>query len=144
MFTFLHAADIHLDSPLLRLPEYEGAQVEKIRRATRDALENLVNLAIEKSVDFVVLAGDLYDGDWTDFGTGLFFVNQMGRLREAGIPVFGVYGNHDAASKITRSLPLPARRFAELGARFARLAALSDFPRTRGGGLRGEVCCPTV
>ena len=78
---------------------------------TRDALENLVNLAIEKSVNFVVLAGDLYDGDWQDFGTGLFFVNQMGRLREAGIPVFGVHGNHDAASKITRSLPLPQNVF---------------------------------
>ena len=107
MFTFLHAADIHLDSPLLRLPEYEGAQVEKIRRATRDALENLVDLAIEKSVDFVVLSGDLYDGDWRHFGTGQFFVGQMGRLREAGIPVFGVHGNHDAASKITHHLPLP-------------------------------------
>ncbi len=107
MFTFLHAADIHLDSPLRGLGRYEGAPVEEIRVATRRALENLVEFAIRKSVDFVVLAGDLYDGDWPDFDTGLFFVYQMRRLREAGIPVFGVHGNHDAASKITRRLPLP-------------------------------------
>ncbi len=107
MFTFLHAADIHLDSPLRGLDRYEGAPVEEIRGATRRALENLVDLALREAVDFVILAGDLYDGDWPDFDTGLFFVGQMRRLREAGIPVFGVYGNHDAASKITRRLRLP-------------------------------------
>ncbi len=107
MFTFLHAADIHLDSPLRGLDRYEGAPVDEIRLATRKALENLVELAIREAVDFVVIAGDLYDGDWPDFDTGLFFVGQMRRLREAGIPVFGVLGNHDAASKITRRLPLP-------------------------------------
>ncbi|MEM9353661.1 MAG: DNA repair exonuclease [Planctomycetota bacterium] len=107
MFSFLHAADIHLDSPLRGLDRYEGAPVEEIRQATRRALENLVDLAIREAVDFVVLAGDLYDGDWPDFDTGLFFVGQMRRLREEGIPVYGVLGNHDAASKITRRLPLP-------------------------------------
>lgn len=107
MTTFLHAADIHLDSPLRGLDRYEGAPVQEIRLATRRALENLVELAIDESVDFVVLSGDLYDGDWPDFDTGLSFVRQMSRLREAGIPVYGVLGNHDAASKITRRLPLP-------------------------------------
>jgi len=107
MFTFLHAADIHLDSPLRGLDRYEGAPVDEIRGATRKALVKLVDLAIREDVAFVVLAGDLYDGDWKDFDTGLFFVSQMSRLREAEIPVFGVYGNHDAASKITRSLRLP-------------------------------------
>ncbi|TWT48978.1 metallophosphoesterase family protein [Botrimarina hoheduenensis] len=107
MFTFLHAADIHLDSPLRGLDRYEGAPVEEIRQATRRALQNLVDLALEEEVNFVVLAGDLYDGDWPDFDTGLFFVGQMRRLRESGVPVFGVLGNHDAASKITRRLPLP-------------------------------------
>mgnify|MGYP002622989963 FL=1 len=107
MFTFLHAADIHLDSPLRGLDRYEGAPVNEIRGATRKALENLVDLALRETVAFVIVAGDLYDGDWPDFDTGLFFVGQMRRLREAGIPVFAVQGNHDAASKITRRLPLP-------------------------------------
>ncbi len=107
MFTFLHAADIHLDSPLRGLDRYEGAPVDEIRGASRRALENLVDLALSEEVAFVVLAGDLYDGDWRDFDTGLFFVSQMSRLREAQIPVYGVQGNHDAASRITRSLRLP-------------------------------------
>ena len=107
MFTFLHAADIHLDSPLRGLARYEGAPVEELRGATRRALENLVDIALREGVDFVIIAGDLYDGDWRDFNTGLFFVRQMARLREAGIPVYAVNGNHDAASKLTRSLPLP-------------------------------------
>lgn len=107
MFTFIHAADIHLDSPLRGLDRYEGAPAEQIRGATRRALENLVELALREEVAFVLLGGDLYDGDWRDFNTGLFFVKQMTRLREANIPVYGVFGNHDAASRITRRLPLP-------------------------------------
>ena len=107
VFKFLHAADIHLDSPLHGLDRYEGAPSEQLRSATRRALENLATVAIREQVAFVVLAGDLYDGDWPDFNTGLFFVGQMARLREAGIRVFGVFGNHDAANRITRTLPLP-------------------------------------
>ena len=68
--SFLHAADIHLDSPLKGLERYENAPVERMRRATRRAFERLINLAIEKRVDFVVIAGDLYDGDCRDFNTG--------------------------------------------------------------------------
>ena len=67
----------------------------------------LVELAIEERVAFVLLAGDLYDGDWKDYNTGLFFVAQMRRLADAGIPVFLVSGNHDAASQITKRLSLP-------------------------------------
>ncbi len=108
---FLHAADVHLDSPLRGLERYEGAPVELIRGATRRAFENLVALALAESVDFVVLAGDIYDGDWRDYHTGLFFTAQMGRLHDSGIPVFLIAGNHDAASQITRALrPPPSLR----------------------------------
>jgi len=104
---FLHAADIHLDSPLRGLERYEGAPVGEIRGATRRAFERLVDLAIEEEVAFVLLAGDLYDGDWKDYNTGLFFVSQMNRLREADIRAFVIAGNHDAASQITRVLRPP-------------------------------------
>lgn len=107
MFKFLHAADIHLDSPLHKLEIYEGAPLEAVRQATRRALENLIELALSEGVAFVLIAGDLYDGDWKDYNTGLYFVAQMRRLREAGIPVYLITGNHDAASKITRNLRLP-------------------------------------
>ncbi len=107
MFRFLHAADIHLDSPLRGLEQYEGAPVDEIRTATRRALVNLVDLALQREVDFVVIAGDLYDGDWKDHNTGLFFVSQIGRLREASIPVVMISGNHDAANRMTKALQLP-------------------------------------
>jgi len=104
---FLHAADIHLDSPLRGLERYEFAPIEQIRGATRHAFENLVQHAIHECVDFLLIAGDLYDGDWPDYNTGLFFSRQMGRLREAGIPVFLIRGNHDAESRLTKELRLP-------------------------------------
>jgi exonuclease SbcD len=107
MFKFIHAADIHLDSPLRGLERYEGAPVDEIRGATRRAFDNLVDLAIEEGVAFLLIAGDLYDGPWRDYNTGLYFAKRMGRLRDAGVRVFVVAGNHDAASQITRHLRLP-------------------------------------
>ncbi len=106
-FTFLHAADVHLDSPLRGLARYPGAPVDAIRGATRAALRNLVDLALDERVDFLLIAGDLYDGDWKDYNTGLFFVAEMTRLAEQDIPVYVVAGNHDAESTITRRLRLP-------------------------------------
>ena len=107
MLKFVHAADIHLDSPLHKLDDYEGAPVEELRHATRRALENMVDLAIAEDVSFVLIAGDLYDGDWKDYNTGLYFISQMSKLREAHIPVYIAAGNHDAQSKITKTLRLP-------------------------------------
>ncbi|MBP1931366.1 metallophosphoesterase family protein [Ammoniphilus resinae] len=104
---FIHAADIHLDSPLRGLERYEGAPVETIRGASRQAFVRLVDLCLEEEVDFLLIAGDLYDGNWPDFNTGLFFAKQMSRLREASIPVYLIRGNHDAASRITKQIPLP-------------------------------------
>ena len=103
---FIHAADIHLDSPLRNLTRYEGAPVDTIRSASRRAFENLVELALTEKVDFLLLAGDLFDGDWTDYNSGLFFHRHMVKLREAGIPVISISGNHDAQGRMTRSLDL--------------------------------------
>lgn len=105
---FIHAADIHIDSPLRGLDRYEGAPVERLRGATRKAFESLIDLAMDEHVDFVLLAGDIYDGDWQDFHTGLYFRQQMVRLDRSGIPVFIVHGNHDAQSVISRQLDLPS------------------------------------
>lgn len=103
----VHAADLHLDSPLSGLSKYEGAPVEQIRGATRRALENLVELCTNERADLLVIAGDLYDGDWRDYSTGLFFNKQMSKLRAAGVEVVWIRGNHDAASKLTAHLALP-------------------------------------
>jgi DNA repair protein SbcD/Mre11 len=104
---FIHAADIHLDSPLHGLSAYADAPAAQLRNATREALRLLVDRAIEEEVAFIVIAGDLYDGDWKDHNTGIFFGQQMGRLRKAGIRVFALWGNHDAESEMTKKLTLP-------------------------------------
>ena len=106
-FRFLHAADIHLDSPLRGLEGHESRITARIRSAPRAALENLIARAVSERVDFLVIAGDLYDGSWKDYRTGLFFAEAMGRLHREAIPVFLLYGNHDAESQITRPLRLP-------------------------------------
>jgi exonuclease SbcD len=103
----LHAADIHLDSPMQNLEAYPDAPVDEFRGATRGALSNLVDLAISQQVDLVVIAGDLYDGDWDDAHTGLFFVSQASKLRAAGIPIAVIRGNHDAALLMTQTIRLP-------------------------------------
>ena len=59
MFKFIHAADIHLDSPLQNLDQYEGAPVESLRVATREAFDNLIQLAVDEQVAFLLIAGDL-------------------------------------------------------------------------------------
>ena len=107
MFKFIHAADMHLDSPLRGLEQYPGAPVEQIREATRQAFVNLVDLAVEEEVSFVLIAGDVYDGDWKDYNTGLFFISQLSRLGKEDIKVFVISGNHDAASRITKNLRFP-------------------------------------
>ncbi|KWE71863.1 metallophosphoesterase [Burkholderia ubonensis] len=104
---FIHAADIHLDSPLHGLSAYPDAPAAQLRNASRDALRQLVDRAIEEEVAFLVIAGDLYDGDWKDHNTGIFFGQQMGRLRKAGIRAFVLWGNHDAESEMTKKLTLP-------------------------------------
>jgi DNA repair protein SbcD/Mre11 len=103
----LHAADLHIDSPLRGLEKYPDAPVDTIRTATRRAMENLVAIALNEQVDAVLLAGDIYDGDWRGYDTGLFFQRQLGLLADAEIPVYLVSGNHDAESQISRNLSLP-------------------------------------
>lgn len=125
-FKFLHAADVHLDSPLIGLSRYEGIPLEEVRGATRAAFDNLVRYAIDQAVDFVVIAGDLFDGDWKDMSTGLYFARAMGLLAKANIPVFLLAGNHDAASVLSRSVPWPenVRLFAHKRADTHLLEAL--------------------
>lgn len=101
---FLHAADIHLDSALSGLRRAGAVPAHVTQHCTRRALANLIDLAIQSEVAFLIVAGDLYDADWKDFSTGLFFAGEMRRL---SVPCFVVRGNHDAASVITRNLQPP-------------------------------------
>jgi len=104
---FVHAADLHIDSPLRGLERYDGAPVERARLATRMALKNLVDLCIEEEVAFLVIAGDLFDYDWRDFNTAHFVVNQFQRLKRLEIPVFVIRGNHDSRDEMSYKVPWP-------------------------------------
>ena len=144
---FVHAADLHIDSPLSGLERYEGAPVEALRLATRGAMKNLVELCLEQAAELLLLAGDLFDDDWRDYSSGLFFASELARLREVGTKVVWIRGNHDALSKVTRQLKLPGdvrelspRRpetlvFEELGIAvhgqgFAKAAMTEDLTRS--------------
>ncbi len=104
-FAFLHAADLHLDSPLRGLAEDPDAPAGRIRGASRVAVQNLVALALSEGVALVLLAGDLFDGDWPDWRSGGFLAGQLRRLTAAGIEVVAIRGNHDAAAASTLALP---------------------------------------
>ena len=106
-FRFLHAADLHLGSPLIGLAQKDGDVAARFARASRDAFEDLVTRALEEEIAFAVIAGDVFDGDWRDASIGLFFNRQLARLANRGVPTYFLRGNHDADSVVTRSLTWP-------------------------------------
>jgi DNA repair exonuclease SbcCD nuclease subunit len=89
------------------LAAYENAPTSELQLATRRAFSNLVEFALEEQADLLLLAGDIFDGDWPHYGTGLHFISEMARLREGRIPVVMIAGNHDADSKLTKALRYP-------------------------------------
>jgi DNA repair exonuclease SbcCD nuclease subunit len=107
-FKFLHAADLHLDSPLIGLASKSADFAGQIERASRQAFDNLINLAIEEQVAFLVLAGDVFDGDLRNYQTGLYFTAAMRRLENAGVRVFLIAGNHDAENRYAAKLRFSA------------------------------------
>jgi DNA repair protein SbcD/Mre11 len=106
-FRFIHAADVHLDSPLRSLALRDPDLAELIGTATRRAFVRIIDLCLDEQVDALLLAGDLYDGDQTSMKTARFLSEQIRRLHEAGIHVFVIRGNHDALSRITKELTFP-------------------------------------
>ena len=108
MFRFVHTADIHLDSPLRSLALKDPEIAELIGNATRQAFERTVTLCLEERVDALMIAGDLFDGDLKSMKSAIFFGAQMHRLAAAEIRVFIIRGNHDAESRLTKQLSLPA------------------------------------
>jgi DNA repair protein SbcD/Mre11 len=103
-FRFLHTADLHLNSPFIGLALRDEALAKRLAAASREAFSDLITKAIEAGVAFVVIAGDVYDGEWKDTSIGLFFNREIGRLERAGIPVYLVKGNHDAESVVTKAI----------------------------------------
>lgn len=103
----LHTADIHLDSPLRSLALRDDSLREQVQAATRTAFARLVDTALSEGVLALLIAGDLFDGRARSARTAAFLTAQLDRLRDAGIRVFYIKGNHDAENPITGALDLP-------------------------------------
>ena len=95
---FLHTADLHLDSPFKGMTGMPPARLHELRESTFTAFNSLIEYAIETSPDFLLIVGDVYDGEDRSLRAQQKFQYGMDRLHEAGIPVYITYGNHDHLS----------------------------------------------
>ncbi|SCB72854.1 DNA repair exonuclease SbcCD nuclease subunit [Fictibacillus enclensis] len=95
MLKFLHCADLHLDSPFKGLSHLPREIFERIRHSTFRAFSEIVSVAIKEQVDFIVIAGDIYDGDSRSLRAQSYFRKELGRLDAQGIAVYMIHGNHD-------------------------------------------------
>ncbi|MBS4177516.1 metallophosphoesterase family protein [Lederbergia citrea] len=104
---FIHTADLHLDSPFLGLNHLPKELFERIQESTFAAFEKVVDLAIEQAVDFVVIVGDLFDGEDRSIKAQARLRKQMERLRDAEIFAFITHGNHDHLAGSWLMLDMP-------------------------------------
>lgn len=93
--TFIHAADLHLGAPFRGLRALSDAWAERLLRAIRESYDRVIDAALARDVDFVVIAGDVFDSSRASYGDYLHFFDGLRRLEAAGIPVYLVTGNHD-------------------------------------------------
>ncbi|MBP3040455.1 DNA repair exonuclease [Bacillaceae bacterium Marseille-Q3522] len=105
--TFIHGADLHLDSPMAGLTHLPPSVFKRVRESTFTALTNLTNLAIEKKVDFVLLAGDLYDEENRSVRAQFRLKQEMERLAKHQIAVYLIHGNHDHLQGTWAHLDMP-------------------------------------
>jgi len=100
----LHLADVHLDTSFSgRSPRVR----DRLRRAVRESFRGAVDLALDRRVHVVLIAGDLFDGVRLSFESERFLVQELGRLAAAGIPVVYATGNHDPGSSRRRHISWP-------------------------------------
>ena len=85
--TFIHCADLHLDSPMLGLKNLPASIRTKLRESTFISFKRIVDAAIAKQVDFVLIAGDIYDGEDRSLRAQILFRKEMERLNTHDIEV---------------------------------------------------------
>src|SRR4051812_21862531 len=106
--TFIHAADLHLDSPMTGLTHLPKPIFERIKDSTFAALKTLTEAAIKHQVDFVIIAGDLFDEEDRSVRAQTRLRKEMIRLYEHNIPVYIIHGNHDHLNGTWIHLDMPA------------------------------------
>jgi DNA repair protein SbcD/Mre11 len=108
-FSFVHCADLHLDSPFEGIAAAAPDIAAVLREATFRAFEQIINLAIGEAVDFIIVAGDVHDGENRSLRAQLRFRDGLRRAGEAGIQCFVAHGNHDPLSGWEAHLQMPAQ-----------------------------------
>jgi len=105
--TFIHTADLHLDTPFKGLTRVDPDLAETLKKATFQAFDHIVSACLEEAVDFLLIAGDIFDSETRSLGAQLKFFEGLRRLARANIPVYFAGGNHDPAGSWLRELELP-------------------------------------
>lgn len=109
--TFLHAADLHLDSPFIGMSNVPPSLLEDIRQSTFQAFDHLIETAIDQRVDFVLLVGDLYDQAQQSLKAQMHLKRGFERLSYENIFVYLSYGNHDFIKSHTFPIEFPENVF---------------------------------
>jgi exonuclease SbcD len=105
---FIHAADLHLDSPFRGMSALPERVRERVRESTFEALKELVALAIQEKVDFVLISGDVYDVSDRSLRAQIRFQKAVEHLAIEGIPAYIIHGNHDPEDGRAAKLVWPA------------------------------------
>jgi exonuclease SbcD len=92
---FIHTADLHLGSPFTGMRGLHPDRWKKLKDSTLDAYDRLIDYAVKEQPDFLLIVGDIYDGEDRSIRAQHRFQQGMQRLSEAGIPVVLSHGNHD-------------------------------------------------
>lgn len=107
MVRYIHAADLHLDSPFKGLKDMPEALFDRIKASTFNSLKKIVDEALAHQVDFVLLAGDIYDIEDRSIRAQVHLRKELDRLNEAEISVFLIHGNHDFLTNDELHIALP-------------------------------------
>ncbi len=110
-FSFIHAADLHIGSPFSNISRIETEMWDYLLGSTFRAFDRMIQLALERDVDFILLCGDLFDSMERNLKALLHFRTGMKRLQAEGIKVFIVCGNHDPLGHGAMPLELPDNCF---------------------------------
>ncbi|WP_256358405.1 DNA repair exonuclease [Bacillus sp. sid0103] len=106
--SFIHAADLHLDSPMVGLKNLPPNIFSRLKESTFTALKKITEAAIDHQVDFIILAGDLFDGEDRSLRAQSRFRTEMLKLAQEDIPVYVVHGNHDHLNGSWVNLDMPS------------------------------------
>ncbi len=104
---FIHCADLHLGSPFKGISSGNAALGSALAAATFDAFRNIIDLALERKIDFLLIAGDVFDSEDRSLHSRLFFKKQLERLETENIKCFIVCGNHDPLLSWSQAVELP-------------------------------------